>query len=302
MGSQAFHIGADLLKNYAMQEVKTGARATLTKGLVAIGGDAVAGLLGPMGWAAAIFSFGGSLIGKAARGLQALVGLKTPNDKETNLLIWGIVAIVALTPMTLALLQLDVPNSSLATRLPRGGASSSNGTFPGSPGSGGVPLPTYTPDPKTPLVPSQVTDCPTKNVFQLTQCPDGKYSHKNIMCAYDIGMADGTPIYATHNGIVSLYLPQGSSSGYGNMVEIMGKTPSGQTYYTLYGHLRTAALPVGSQVIAGQTIIGYSDNTGNSSGSHLHYELRSSTNAVLPDCGIHFLPAYCVSNPGYCNL
>lgn len=59
------------------------------------------------------------------------------------------------------------------------------------------------------------------------------------------------------------------TTGYGNYV----KLDHGSGYYTLYGHLNSFSCRSGDTVKAGD-IIGYSGNTGNSTGPHLHFELR----------------------------
>ena len=52
-------------------------------------------------------------------------------------------------------------------------------------------------------------------------------------------------------------------------------------YLTIYGHLASFSVQVGSQLEAGQ-VIGLSDNTGNSTGPHLHFELRNRNIAIDP--------------------
>jgi murein DD-endopeptidase MepM/ murein hydrolase activator NlpD len=50
---------------------------------------------------------------------------------------------------------------------------------------------------------------------------------------------------------------------------------------TLYGHLSTALVKVGQAVIQGQPV-GLEGSTGNSTGAHLHFELRINQRPVDP--------------------
>jgi murein DD-endopeptidase MepM/ murein hydrolase activator NlpD len=68
-----------------------------------------------------------------------------------------------------------------------------------------------------------------------------------------------------------------SSQGYGNYVIV---AHSGGLN-TLYGHLSTALVKVGQGVIQGQPI-GLEGSTGNSTGAHLHFELRINQAPVDP--------------------
>lgn len=87
--------------------------------------------------------------------------------------------------------------------------------------------------------------------------------HKGI----DIAIAGGTPIYAAHNGTVAATTGHRS---YGNVVMI----DNGDGISTLYAHMQGPAIVgVGQTVTQGQ-VIGYVGSTGNSSGNHLHFEVR----------------------------
>ena len=90
----------------------------------------------------------------------------------------------------------------------------------------------------------------------------------------DIGMPEGTDIYAAEKGKVKI---SGSASGYGNMIEIdhgNGKT-------TRYGHLKSMNVAVGDMVEKGQKIA-LSGNTGTSTNPHLHFEERENNQATRP--------------------
>ena len=99
----------------------------------------------------------------------------------------------------------------------------------------------------------------------------------------DFAAPAGTPIYAAASGYVQV--AGWSSGGYGNYVIIYhGKMSDGNSYTTLYGHMRSVATSAGKYVQQGQ-LIGYVGSTGNSTGNHLHLEVwkgGSKANAVNP--------------------
>jgi murein DD-endopeptidase MepM/ murein hydrolase activator NlpD len=91
----------------------------------------------------------------------------------------------------------------------------------------------------------------------------------------DIANNAGTPIFATADGVV---VQAGPSGGYGNLVQI----DHGNGIATLYGHNSLIAVSVGQTVKKGQ-IISYMGSTGNSTGPHVHYEIRVNGTAVNPE-------------------
>ena len=99
----------------------------------------------------------------------------------------------------------------------------------------------------------------------------------------DFAAPGGTPIYAAASGYVQV--AGWSSGGYGNYVIIYhGKMSDGNTYSTLYGHMKSVATSAGKYVKQGE-LIGYVGSTGNSTGNHLHLEVwkgGSTANAVNP--------------------
>ena len=90
----------------------------------------------------------------------------------------------------------------------------------------------------------------------------------------DIAAGTGTPIRACRSGTVVI---AGWQGGYGNAVVI----DHGGGMATLYGHQSQIAVSVGTKVLAGE-VIGYVGSTGNSTGPHLHFEVRISGNPVDP--------------------
>jgi murein DD-endopeptidase MepM/ murein hydrolase activator NlpD len=83
----------------------------------------------------------------------------------------------------------------------------------------------------------------------------------------DIAAATGAPIYAADSGVV--VYASSISGGYGLMVMI----DHGNGFHTLYAHLSQIVARCGSNAGRGQ-VIGYAGSTGNSTGPHLHFEIR----------------------------
>nr|WP_277352145.1 M23 family metallopeptidase [Knoellia sp. DB2414S] len=82
----------------------------------------------------------------------------------------------------------------------------------------------------------------------------------------DLAMPIGTPLKAMSTGTVIFAGVQG---GYGNKVEI--EYWDGTVSY--YGHMNSISATVGQKVAPGD-VIGYSGNTGRSTGPHLHLEIH----------------------------
>lgn len=90
----------------------------------------------------------------------------------------------------------------------------------------------------------------------------------------DFASSSGTPIYATADGVV---VHAGRLSGYGNLIKI--KHEFG--IETRYAHLSRIRVEVGQRVSRGDRI-GDMGNTGRSTGTHLHYEVRVDGEPVNP--------------------
>ncbi len=90
----------------------------------------------------------------------------------------------------------------------------------------------------------------------------------------DLAAPNGTPVYATADGIVEM--AQWYSS-YGNYVQI----GHGGEMETRYAHLSSYTVQSGEQVRVGD-LIGYVGSTGRSTGPHLHYEIRIAGESVNP--------------------
>jgi murein DD-endopeptidase MepM/ murein hydrolase activator NlpD len=85
----------------------------------------------------------------------------------------------------------------------------------------------------------------------------------------DISVPEGTPIRAAADGTVILEQSEYESGGYGNYTCV----DHGGGLSTCYAHQSSFAASVGARVSQGD-VIGYSGNTGHSTGPHLHFEVR----------------------------
>ena len=99
-------------------------------------------------------------------------------------------------------------------------------------------------------------------------------SDREFHSGMDIRAGMGTPVYAPAAGSVVL---AGAAQDYGTTIVL----DHGQAISTLYGHLSKLNVKAGQQVQRG-AIIGYTGNTGRSSGPHLHYEILAKGRAVNP--------------------
>ena len=103
--------------------------------------------------------------------------------------------------------------------------------------------------------------------------PYGSYPHFHT--GIDLVEPFGSPVFAADDGIVALV--GSSSSGYGTYVVIA----HGGGFDTLYGHLSTALVKAGDRVTQGMPV-GMEGSSGNSTGAHLHFELRINQKPVNP--------------------
>ncbi|WP_299261071.1 M23/M56 family metallopeptidase [uncultured Aquimarina sp.] len=90
----------------------------------------------------------------------------------------------------------------------------------------------------------------------------------------DIRAKIGTPIIATANGTITLAKSQGD---WGNLIVIS----HADGYETWYAHLENFNIKKDQQIQKGQ-VIGYSGNTGLSTGPHLHYEVKRNGKRLNP--------------------
>ncbi len=113
---------------------------------------------------------------------------------------------------------------------------------------------------------------PVKGSFRFTSGfgPRWGRMHKGT----DFAAAHGAPIYATADGVVTF---AGRQSGYGNIVKIQHDFG----IETRYAHLSAINVKKGQKVSLGRKI-GAMGNTGRSTGTHLHYEVRINGEAINP--------------------
>lgn len=99
---------------------------------------------------------------------------------------------------------------------------------------------------------------------------------KKLHAGIDMAAPKGTPIYAAESGVV---IVAQWWNGYGNCVII----DHGGGLWTIYGHIRDGGIEVekGQTVKRGQKIAEIG-STGDSTGNHLHFEVRLNEKAVNP--------------------
>jgi len=102
------------------------------------------------------------------------------------------------------------------------------------------------------------------------------YGEWRFHAGVDIGADYDTPIYASGDGVI---ISSDWLGGYGNAVMI----DHGGGVVTLYAHCSGLAVSYGQHVSKGQ-LVAYVGSTGNSTGPHLHFEVRQDVVAVDP-CG-----------------
>jgi len=105
---------------------------------------------------------------------------------------------------------------------------------------------------------------------RLSPSSGGNRPHRGV----DISAPVGTPVVAPTDGIVSF---AGRESEYGRLICL----DHGHGYSTMFGHLKELLVQPGQRIRKGQ-IIGTVGLSGNSTGPHLHYEVRLNGNPVNP--------------------
>jgi murein DD-endopeptidase MepM/ murein hydrolase activator NlpD len=98
---------------------------------------------------------------------------------------------------------------------------------------------------------------------------------QNYNGGIDWAVPSGTSVKAAQAGKVTV--ARTDATGYGTHVRIQHD----EGYLTIYGHMMKFKVKVGDEIQAGD-VIGQSDNTGFSTGPHLHFELRKNSVAVDP--------------------
>lgn len=120
-----------------------------------------------------------------------------------------------------------------------------------------------------------VSSLPDYNSYYLKPFIGGRIRSQGLHGhnAVDYSMPTGSSLYAAASGIVIISKSYGYNGGYGEYVAI--QHPNGTE--TVYGHMSNPIVTVGQTVTQGE-LIGLSGNTGNSTGPHLHFEVRGAKN------------------------
>lgn len=113
---------------------------------------------------------------------------------------------------------------------------------------------------------------PLKDAFRFTSGFGRRWGRMHS--GTDFAAGHGTPIYSTANGVV---VHAGWLAGYGRLIKIQHEFG----IETRYAHLAKIRVKVGQRVSRGQRI-GDMGNSGRSTGTHLHYEVRVGGKAVNP--------------------
>ncbi|MGH2519261.1 MAG: transglycosylase SLT domain-containing protein, partial [Chloroflexota bacterium] len=118
---------------------------------------------------------------------------------------------------------------------------------------------------------------------------NGQY-YQHFHTGIDLAVTPGTPIHATLSGTVQL---RSDPSGYGNLIVV-----SNGPWDVLYGHTsgHPSGIRTGSFVNAGD-VVGFAGSTGNSTGPHVHYELRYNGRIVDPTPFVAPAAAPSATNP-----
>lgn len=112
------------------------------------------------------------------------------------------------------------------------------------------------------------TSAPISSSYGAREGLDASGFHKGT----DFGGESGSPIYASKSGTVVIAQNDGVPvSGYGKATLIQHDNGN----FTLYAHQSSQSVKVGDKVEQGQ-IIGGMGSTGQSTGTHLHFEIRTS--------------------------
>jgi murein DD-endopeptidase MepM/ murein hydrolase activator NlpD len=104
---------------------------------------------------------------------------------------------------------------------------------------------------------------------------DPIYKTVKLHAGLDFAAPQGTPIYATADGVVTT--AGNTNNGYGNHVVIN----HGYGYETLYGHMVRVKAKAGQRVKRGE-VIGWVGSTGKSTGPHCHYEVHKNGQKIDP--------------------
>lgn len=104
--------------------------------------------------------------------------------------------------------------------------------------------------------------------YKYVSCYFGGNGHRGT----DYAAPGGTEIYAVSGGVVTAAAYHYS---WGYYVQVYhGKDDNGNTYSTLYAHMNSAPVVSVGQNVSKEQVLGYVGSTGNSTGNHLHLEMK----------------------------
>ena len=109
---------------------------------------------------------------------------------------------------------------------------------------------------------------------------DGKGQHKGI----DFAVPIGTEVFAMADGVVThagWENTKNTKQGFGLRVRQQADTESSKLLTLVYGHLSALTVRAGAQIVKGDRI-GYSGNSGKTTGAHLHVELTDGHGQYFP--------------------
>ncbi len=132
---------------------------------------------------------------------------------------------------------------------------------------------------KTRIIPrknnvARASNLPANDGYFAFPTTGNNYGRIHSNNGVDISNSCGTPIYASADGVVTTS-QNGWNGGYGNYIKVTH--PNGVV--TLYAHLTSRDVQVGANVTKGQ-YLGSMGTTGNSTGCHLHFEVRGARNPL----------------------
>lgn len=108
-----------------------------------------------------------------------------------------------------------------------------------------------------------------RNVRATKNNPHGLHGYNGV----DLAVDSGSTLMASAEGTVIQAKSTGWNSGYGKYIVLTH--PNGTQ--TLYAHLSSILVSIGQRIVQGATI-GYVGSTGNSTGPHVHFEIRGAKN------------------------
>ncbi|MFF7990225.1 M23 family metallopeptidase [Kitasatospora xanthocidica] len=148
-----------------------------------------------------------------------------------------------------------------------------------------APAPAPEPEPApAPEWSAPVPDAPTSNPYGVANRGYAAGYHTGV----DFAVSPGTPLLAVGNATV---VSAGWDGAYGK--EVVLRLADGR--FAQYAHMSSLAVSAGQRVAAGQRI-GLSGSTGNSTGPHLHFEIRTSNSYGAVINPIAYLAGHGVTN------